>query len=304
MLDKASTLCYNKFMEEQKTNKVDYFYKRHYIADAERSLRTSYETPLFLFFYEGHNFTASVPNMHDHPFTEIFYIISGDGEMHYNDCILPLRKNEVHIVPSGVVHCEAYVTGGEPLTYYVLNVENNFPFNKMNAKNHEKKILSHVFPNNDNFIFYLYKKILEDIKNSPPQCIYGIELALSQIYLELIRLLAPENESDTQSEYNISFVLGYIMEHFAEDVTLETLADIIHVSTVHLGKLFKKTYKMTPMQFLTNERIFHAKQLLHDTDLPITEVALRVGYNSPAYFTSVFKKAVGQTPSAYREFLG
>ncbi|MBQ4268813.1 MAG: helix-turn-helix transcriptional regulator [Clostridia bacterium] len=61
---------------------------------------------------------------------------------------------------------------------------------------------------------------------------------------------------------------------------------------------------MTPMEFLENERIFHAKQMLRNSDAPVTDISMKVGYNSPAYFTSVFRKAVGKTPSEYRRVLG
>lgn len=283
----------------------EFVYHRFYIDDKNNRL-TDYETPLFLFFYEAIDYATTTAYIHKHPFTEIFYIIKGEGAMHYQDKVVPLRQNELHIIPPNVNHCEVAAQNGEPLTFFVINVDNKFPFYKSSHKLTLPQIIRHVFPSDDNFVFCLFKKIAEELRSQPqPQeCAYRIELALSQLYVEIARLLAPPQFLPSPSENNISYVLRYIIEHYAEDISLETLSKVMHMSTVQLGKIFKKTYKMTPMQYLTNERIFHAKQLLRETNDSVTEISLKVGYNSPAYFTAVFRKSVGQTPSEYKRFLG
>ena len=286
----------------------EFIYKRHYINATEKVEQTlDYETPIFLFFYEAIDYWETRPTMHNHLFTEIFYIMDGDGVMFYNDKVVPLKKNELHIIPKGVEHCEAGVQNGKPLKFFVINVDNNFPFYKTkHTPVMGDEPIRYVFKDENNDVLHIYKKILQDVNADPQprQCSHGIDLLISQLDLEIGRLFPPAVTEQKQSENNISVVLAYIIEHFAEDISLETLADLLHVSTVQLGKLFKKAYNMTPMEFLANERIFHAKQMLRNSDAPVTDISLKVGYNSPAYFTSVFRKAVGKTPSEYRRVLG
>ena len=281
-----------------------FFYSRYYItSEEEGNYNSEYDAPLFLFLYESKNYARTKPTMHQHPFTEIFYIVSGEGKMYYADKQVPLKKDGLYIIPKGVEHCEACTPGGEPLTFYVINVDNSFPFRKTKTQTTENDTINYVFPSSNNPVRYIFQKVAEDLKAQPQpvQCRYGIQLLLSQLYLEIGRLLAPPIEEKKVNDNNsISFVLSYILEHYAEDLTLQYLADLIHVSTVQLGKMFKKTYKFTPMQFLTNERVFHAKQLLRETNYSITDISIMTGYNSPAYFTSVFRSAVGKTPSQYR----
>ena len=281
-----------------------FIYSRYYIAsEEERNLSSEYDVPLFLFLYEAKNYAKTTPTMHQHPFTEIFYIVSGDGNMYYSDKVIPLKKDGLYIIPKGVEHCEACSKDGKPLTFFVINVDNSFPFRKTKNEIPESTALNYVFSSSNNPVHYIFQKVAEDLKAQPQpsQCHYGVQLLLSQLYLEIGRLLAPPIEEKKSHDNNsISFVLSYILEHYAEDLTLQYLADLIHVSTVQLGRMFKKTYKFTPLQFLTNERIFHAKQLLRETNHSITDISIMVGYNSPAYFTSVFHNAVGKTPSEYR----
>lgn len=92
----------------------------------------------------------------------------------------------------------------------------------------------------------------------------------------------------------------FIDEHFAEPIDLDHISDEAFFSKFHFIRLFKKTYARTPHQYLTFVRIERSKLLLKD-GLPISEVCFAVGFDSVSSFTGLFKRQVGQTPSAYRE---
>lgn len=94
--------------------------------------------------------------------------------------------------------------------------------------------------------------------------------------------------------------LEIINEQYNTEITLNTLADSIGYNASYLSYLFKKLTGETFVQYKNRLRIEHAAKLLESTDLPITEIALEVGYGDTSYFTQAFKKYYNETPKSYR----
>ncbi|MBC8171854.1 MAG: helix-turn-helix transcriptional regulator [Anaerolineae bacterium] len=83
-------------------------------------------------------------------------------------------------------------------------------------------------------------------------------------------------------------------------ITIEDLSREVALSPYYLIRAFKYVYKQTPHQYLVQQRIARAKELLRTTDLPVTEICLAVGFESLGSFSTLFSKVVGISPSAYR----
>ncbi|MGF9819175.1 helix-turn-helix domain-containing protein [Brevibacillus agri] len=94
-------------------------------------------------------------------------------------------------------------------------------------------------------------------------------------------------------------VREYIASRFAEQMSIQSLAQLAGLSPNYFGEAFKKAYGQSVMDYLTELRIGHAKQLLRDSDLYMREIARKVGYHDEFYFSRKFKKVVGVSPSAY-----
>ena len=92
----------------------------------------------------------------------------------------------------------------------------------------------------------------------------------------------------------------FIDDNYADNIDLGHISDEAFFSKFHFIRLFKKTYAKTPHQYLTFVRIEKSKLLLQ-TDIPISEVCYAVGFDSISSFTGLFKRLVGQTPSAYQQ---
>lgn len=91
----------------------------------------------------------------------------------------------------------------------------------------------------------------------------------------------------------------YIINHFAEPVTVEQLADHFSVSHSSLYRKFIKRYQMSPKRFLLEYRIDRASILLSTTDHSVQEVSNSVGFDDPFYFSRVFKEIRGVSPRRY-----
>ena len=91
-----------------------------------------------------------------------------------------------------------------------------------------------------------------------------------------------------------------IHTRFAEDVSLRAMADAVYLSEYHFARLFKTITGLTPHGYLANVRIEQARTLLTETRLPITQIALRVGYRSASHFAHAFKAVTGVSPTVFR----
>lgn len=94
---------------------------------------------------------------------------------------------------------------------------------------------------------------------------------------------------------------SFIENGFTHDLSLSEIAAAAGLSEQHFCRVFKRDTGMTPIEFLIKKRIAEAKALLRDTDLPVSEVAGAVGFTDRSYFTSVFRKYEGFSPSEYRK---
>jgi AraC family transcriptional regulator of arabinose operon len=95
-------------------------------------------------------------------------------------------------------------------------------------------------------------------------------------------------------------VAHYLHAHYAQAVSLQTLAQIARLSPAHLVHRFSARMGTSPMRYLQTIRHQVAQQLLATTELPVKEVAAQVGYPDPLYFSRLFRTAFGEAPSAYR----
>lgn len=99
-------------------------------------------------------------------------------------------------------------------------------------------------------------------------------------------------------------VKDYIVKNIQEELVVEELARMVHVSQNHLGRCFKKKYGKTILEYIGDCRLALAEKLLRDTRLTVTSISAKVGYSNYAYFIKQFKKYSGYTPSQFRNLFG
>ena len=111
--------------------------------------------------------------------------------------------------------------------------------------------------------------------------------------------LALEENSDT---HRLKEMLRYLHENFDRPVLLEEVAAAASIGKRECLRCFRRTIGVAPMQYLLRFRVRQASRLLAETDLPITEVGSRCGFESPSYFTLTFRRLTGQPPRDYRRY--
>lgn len=91
-----------------------------------------------------------------------------------------------------------------------------------------------------------------------------------------------------------------IEQRYAENWSLDDLSREVSVSPFHLQRSFTELKGCSPAEYLQSIRLQQAAGLLRETQKPVSEIGMDVGFLNPAYFATLFKKKNGQTPTAYR----
>ncbi len=126
---------------------------------------------------------------------------------------------------------------------------------------------------------------------------------LSSLSQHTIECVASGNllNSTTTVPANLKKAIQYIRSHYSEQITLDDLAQHCGVSKQQLIRYFKAAFKITPIVYITDYKIAKAKDLLfNQPHLTIKEISDELGFNNQHYFTKVFIKTTGESPSEYR----
>jgi two-component system response regulator YesN len=122
-------------------------------------------------------------------------------------------------------------------------------------------------------------------------------LIIFDIFKNISHILSPE-ESHTNGILNC--VIRELKHNYKKNHSIDELADLASLSKHYFQNLFKKTYGITPIEYLTEIRIKHAKFMLKNYNYSCNEISDSIGFNSPLYFSKVFKKYTGLSPTQYR----
>jgi AraC family transcriptional regulator len=98
-------------------------------------------------------------------------------------------------------------------------------------------------------------------------------------------------------------ITTYIEEHLAEQISLTNLAGLVSLSPYHFCRAFRQSFGTPPHRYHSSHRIERAKTLLVESASSVTEIGMAVGFGETSSFTAAFRKATGQTPTAYRRSL-
>lgn len=132
------------------------------------------------------------------------------------------------------------------------------------------------------------------------------DMKINEALAHLLTLLmaegwSPEIQSTALRHQDMVPVREYLNAHFREKITLDQLAEHFYINKFYLMRLFKAQFGLSINTYLQQLRITRAKQLLRFTDKNVELIALECGLGTHSYFTRIFKKVEGITPSQFRE---
>lgn len=141
------------------------------------------------------------------------------------------------------------------------------------------------------------------------ELIFSVEEAIRQVSAQVPPRPAPapaaepvrrDEDEDVRTALIRSEISSFIEQHYREDISMQDAAAALRYSDAYFCKLFKQCFKVNFSAYLNEFRVEKARQLIRDSRLSLKDVGTAVGYADANYFTRVFKRLIGQTPSEYR----
>lgn len=187
-----------------------------------------------------------------------------------------------------------------------VNFLNEYYNDKEQHRNWELQFNQYHFQN-DNEVSELINKLIRICSGvNQSKNIYA-DLNLKEL---VIRLLQSQHLEQVVKESVLQpnmgrwqFILDHIRTHITDKILIDDLSVKSQMNRSSFFKMFKEQFGVTPVEYITRERVRLAKHLLTDTDLNITEISWQSGFSDVNYFVRLFKKTEGVTPGAYRALI-
>ena len=139
--------------------------------------------------------------------------------------------------------------------------------------------------------------------------IYGVEInirnILSSVLLEIIienreKLIEKKTYKNLDNQ-RIKGMLDFIQKNYSNELTLKEIGEAVFIGERETLRCFARTIGISPIEYLKKYRVKVAANLLTTTDLPVTEICIQCGFNSPSYFSKSFQRVFNVTPREYRK---
>lgn len=149
---------------------------------------------------------------------------------------------------------------------------------------------------------YLFRAMINELQMCQDSYPEMLEMYLRQIFIKLQRHFKSSITTvNSHAAEEIDKAISYFSEHYNEPISIDDYAEQNHVSASWFIRNFRLYAGITPKQFILQKRIYNAEALLQNTQYNINEIAQIVGYDNPLYFSRIFQKAKGLSPSEYRK---
>jgi AraC-like DNA-binding protein/mannose-6-phosphate isomerase-like protein (cupin superfamily) len=236
---------------------------------------------------------------HSHSYTELFYIVGGDGQFQINDLLFPVRANQLVVVNPNIIHTEVSYEA-HPLEYIVVGIEG---LELTIPETEEGRYCIYSFPE-DNGVLICMQNILREMQDREPEYQTVCQACMEIIIVQLMRsasVSVTQIPSRFPANRQCSSVRYYIDQHYKENITLDLLAEKASINKYYMAHAFKREYGISPINYLIACRIREGKRLLTETDLSLSQIAGVLGFSSASYFSQSFRNAEGMSPSEYRK---
>lgn len=256
---------------------------------------------------------------HIHKTVELYLLDSGTCCMDISNQKLTFCAGDLIIIYPKIVHSFYLEEAGEctfrhihfdPTLFFKYHINPNNP--------HSSDILTTLI---SPFSYYFHLRsdekissIADDIitasKDNSSLAISMANLYIAEILIYLIQLTHPEPYLTPEKDTNISsylryvsYALTYIHENYDQKIRIPDIADQLNISVRYLNKIFFHHMNLSILQYINMYRINQAIDLMTDTDMTLTEIAVQTGCKDSQHFSKLFKNTIGLPPKQYRKLI-
>ncbi len=239
---------------------------------------------------------------HYHGGYELYYLIRGEREYFIEDKFYKVKEGDIVFIPSPIIHRTSGRTADRTLIYFSEDfLKRFFKSETLSSLSLSEPFVfrapekqAHAFAEDFENILRVYSE--EDEKDNSA-------FFAGMVFKILFSISGTKNCYEMQDFHDMTVenIVSYINENYSTISGLDEIADRFFISKFHLCRLFSKNLGMSIMTYLNMVRIREACALIKNTQINLTEIATRCGFNSESYFCKLFKSEMGVSPSAYRK---
>ena len=246
-----------------------------------------------------------------HTFYEFVYVDNGNIHCHLEERDIELTQGDFLLIPphnrhyyynteefSAALFIVCFRCGSEILS--ILE-------QKISLPKELKLLLADIVQESKNAFQFPFNRKLKPLENPLYASQQLVENNIEKLLIHLVRNETNQNESiqfvmdSVEKEHNlIDDILALLNSHLYSRITLEYISQQTYYSKAYLNNIFNKHMGTSIMQYYNTLKIKEAKKLLRNEQAP-SSIALQLGFESATYFTKVFKRQTGMTPSAYKK---
>lgn len=273
----------------------------------------NYEFPVHLSLEKIQSYEQASFPWHWHPEIELTWIMSGQIEYLVNDKKYLLKEGDGLFCNSNSLH-SGYMKDGQDCNYLSLTFHPRFIYGYENSLLQTKYV--DFITSNESWhslglesetdwhrdIIGQIRKIYHMSQTPPPDYELRVHLILAEIWQKLYSYYnsLPASEHHPQKHLTrLKDILSFIQEHYAQELSLDEIAEHVNICKSECCRFFKKYMKMTIFDYILFLRVQNSLPLLREGE-SITKIASMTGFSTSAYYGQIFKRYMGCSPSKYR----
>jgi len=236
---------------------------------------------------------------------ELLYIKEGSGRYIVDVHEYDVKSGDIIICNANTLHGEALLNDNEMQSYCCVlknlslpqlppNVLMDKKSNPVLSLSINKAVIEHI---------YLSLHFLNEQETEyEDECQMLANALLNLVYKEVSGKRVTRSPSSKKMEELVQHIMKYLDENYMEEISVQELAVKFHLDYYYLVHFFTRKTGVSPMKYVIQRRIGEAQNLLMNTEMGIGEICSKTGFTDSSYFSSMFKKYVGITPTKYRSY--
>lgn len=253
--------------------------------------------------YEKVDNPSSMPYAHHHDDYELYFLISGSRKYFLSTQIFTIQPNQIMLIKPNASH-QVTINLNIPYERYVLYISTKmmsklckeFPSISQTPNTPFFSLPENAFKQTIKLLTSLQHET--NIKDSHSSDI--VKSLLAELLILIHRNADTTSSAASKKDIRLQNAIDYMIENFAEPLTLKKCAEIACMSRTHFSRVFHQTTASNFKEFLNQIRINKACELLAETNETVAQIALLVGFSSESYFGHIFRKTKKISPSKYR----
>ncbi len=230
---------------------------------------------------------------------QLLYIAAGKGHFYFDGKEQIVSKGNMLLFRPGETQIYYLYASDKPETYWVhftgYEVEALLDYYQMPKG--ENVFFTGISPDYQ----WLFRQMIQELQLRRANYEDMLSMNLRHIFLIINRYLKEGNQVGSEMLNEIERATHYFNEHYNQPIVIEKYAKEHLMTPCWFIQNFKQITKFTPMQYIVSLRITNAMNLLDNTDYNITQTAAAVGYDNSLYFSRLFRKHTGMSPTEYRK---